>query len=553
MDGLRIVWLSLTLLMVVAVSVFTLVKGKRSPALHAYIWLQALLFIWLSAQILRIYASTHQREWLFVQYEYLSICFIGIAWLIFCLLYIEHPLIKKTRLIVLLFVPPTLSYLALLTNPQHHLFFGPNDIKFSQYAILFDIHAIISYSYLFGGMLLLYQYAKRRPDYTKQQSFALVLAVTVPLAVNIILVTGIFNPGFDMTPVAFSYSLLLFIIATFRYKFLNVVPFALRKIVDNMNEAIVVVDHFNRVVDYNDAMLKTFNDVALVRNNDPIAAFLEGLRRVMRPTPEATRVLEAIGEPADHNVTGELELEDVTRQCFLITIQPFYIGRQFLGRIISFTNISEYKRLLEELTIARERNRMTRDLHDTLGQTMTLIMTLLQVASLTYVTNPAKAREKVDEAIRIAGAGLNDVRHSIGGLGPERLRKEDFACALRELVAEFEASGMKIEIASEGGKAQEHPEYCDTIYRICQEALTNSLRHGQAKNVNIVLRCDAERIKLFILDDGRGCPEIHRGMGLSGMEERVRALQGTIVYGSDGEKGFNIHVEFSIQPREESR
>jgi signal transduction histidine kinase len=552
MDGLRIVWLSLTLLMVVAVSVFTLVKGKRSPALHAYIWLQALLFIWLSAQILRIYASTYQREWLFVQYEYLSICFIGIAWLIFCLLYIEHPLIKKTHLIALLFIPPVLSYLSLLTNPQHHLFFSLGDLKFSKYAILFNVHAVISYIYLILGMALLFKYARQRSDYTKQQSFMLVLAVTVPLAVNIILVTGIFNPGFDMTPVTFSYSLLLFIIATFRYKFLNVVPFALRKIVDNMKEAIVVVDHFNRVVDYNDAMLKTFNDTAPVRNNDSITGFLEGLRHVMRTTPEATRVLEAIGEPADHNVTGELELEDVTRQCFLITIQPFYIRRQFLGRIISFTNISEYKRLLEELTIARERNRMTRDLHDTLGQTMTLIMTLLQVASLTYTTDPAKAREKVDEAIRIASAGLNDVRHSIGGLGPERLRNEDFACALRELAAEFEASGMKIEFASEGGKAQDHPEYCDTIYRICQEALTNSLRHGQAENVNIVLRCDAERIKLFIFDDGRGCPEIHRGMGLSGMEERVRALKGTIVYGSDGENGFNIHAEFPIQLREKS-
>jgi signal transduction histidine kinase len=88
--------------------------------------------------------------------------------------------------------------------------------------------------------------------------------------------------------------------------------------------------------------------------------------------------------------------------------------------------------------------------------------------------------------------------------------------------------------------------YSKVIFRVCQEALTNSLRHGKAKNVNIILRSSGNKLSLFIFDDGCGCSQIKKGFGLSGMEQRVKDLGGTLVFGSDGESGFNIRMEIPL-------
>jgi signal transduction histidine kinase len=88
--------------------------------------------------------------------------------------------------------------------------------------------------------------------------------------------------------------------------------------------------------------------------------------------------------------------------------------------------------------------------------------------------------------------------------------------------------------------------YKNTIYRICQEALTNSLRHGKATNVSIILRLSDDMISLYIIDDGVGCKNIKKSIGLSNMENRVMELGGKISFGSDGEKGFNINVDFPL-------
>jgi signal transduction histidine kinase len=88
----------------------------------------------------------------------------------------------------------------------------------------------------------------------------------------------------------------------------------------------------------------------------------------------------------------------------------------------------------------------------------------------------------------------------------------------------------------------------DALYRLCQEAITNSTRHGKAKNTNIILKFSEDKIRLFIFDDGCGCQNIKKGFGLSGMEQRIHNIHGSIVYGSDGESGFNIRVELPLKP-----
>jgi signal transduction histidine kinase len=81
------------------------------------------------------------------------------------------------------------------------------------------------------------------------------------------------------------------------------------------------------------------------------------------------------------------------------------------------------------------------------------------------------------------------------------------------------------------------------LFNTCRESMTNALKHGKARNVISFLRFDEKLIELYILDDGNGCNTIVKNMGLQGMENRVKELNGRISFGSGGEKGFSIHIE----------
>ncbi|TCL70734.1 histidine kinase/DNA gyrase B/HSP90-like ATPase [Hydrogenispora ethanolica] len=75
-----------------------------------------------------------------------------------------------------------------------------------------------------------------------------------------------------------------------------------------------------------------------------------------------------------------------------------------------------------------------------------------------------------------------------------------------------------------------YPACSFVLYKICQEALTNAVRHGEARNVTIILKEAGRLIRLIIIDDGHGCREIKKGAGLSGMEQRVKTLNGEILF-----------------------
>ena len=94
--------------------------------------------------------------------------------------------------------------------------------------------------------------------------------------------------------------------------------------------------------------------------------------------------------------------------------------------------------------------------------------------------------------------------------------------------------------------------YSDTFLRVCKESLTNSLKHRKASHISVFIEFTPVLTKIFIIDNGIGCLEIKKGMGLSGMEQRIAKINGNIVYGSDGEKGFSIHIEIPVTSSEPS-
>jgi signal transduction histidine kinase len=567
--NLRLVLLLCTVILSSVLIVYSWLKGKKNSTLNSYLFFQIALFIWSLSQIFRFFAVDHQTEWLEVRIEYFAICFIGLWWLIFCLRYTESKFVHNRRNIVFLYIIPTICYMTVLTNKFHHLFFSKYDFDFSQREIIFWIHTYESYSYCLLGTIILISYSFKQYKYFSKQIILLVVAALIPIITNIALICRIFSPRFDITPLSFTFSLFFFAIAIFKYKLLNTEAIALRKIVDNMRESILVTDKLNRISDFNHALVYVFSEHSPIQTGDDISIWVNNLQGKIEKTVESQLIMQAIADSKTTKFSGEISLIQPKKSCLRVNIQPIIVGKEVIGRVISFNDITDYKNLWDELhtknnelsiknqqlekyattvaelAVTKERNRFARDVHDTLGQTMTLLITLLQIAKNDCRHDLTKAENRLDEALKIAGEGLAEVRRSLIGLDPENINslKE----ALQSLVADFQTSGMRIELAiDETGSSGHDLLYAGVIYRICQEALTNSLRHGKANHVAITLKLDEQWLHLGISDNGHGCKNLVKGFGLCGMEQRITNLKGNIHY-EHSKIGFGIQVEIPLK------
>lgn len=190
-----------------------------------------------------------------------------------------------------------------------------------------------------------------------------------------------------------------------------------------------------------------------------------------------------------------------------------------------------------------ERTRLARDIHDGFGHQMTSLIVQLQALKLMIPQDPAGAANSVDETLKVARKGMNEVRLAVKewsddekGLGP---------IALKGLVSQIEANSMVQIQYKEIGPIGEWPVECSVIlYRILQEALTNILKHADAKTVNIVIEEENEHVKLLITDDGHfsGQKPLNFGFGLSGMIERCKSAGGSIVFSANSPNGLKIQA-----------
>lgn len=209
--------------------------------------------------------------------------------------------------------------------------------------------------------------------------------------------------------------------------------------------------------------------------------------------------------------------------------------------------LKEYSETVEELAVTKERNRFAMDVHDTLGHSMVLLIKLLEVCKMNIRSNPEASEKKLIDAINTAREGMKELKRSIYGLVPEKLEINKFITALKELIEDFKMSGVEVDLTIDGIYDYRNPAYSYTLFKVCQEAMTNSVRHGKAKSISVDIRFGDGKMKLSISDDGIGSTSIKKGFGLTGIEERVRELKGSVEFITDQQLGFKIELELPLE------
>ena len=206
----------------------------------------------------------------------------------------------------------------------------------------------------------------------------------------------------------------------------------------------------------------------------------------------------------------------------------------------------------EKMGETRERNRLAREIHDTLGHTLTGLSTGIDAVGQLLKTNPQLAEKQLQLLSHTAKEGLQDVRRSVNRLRPDALESHTLKEALNTMMESFKAStGVIIHYVCHLSSLDFHQDEEEAIYRIVQESMTNSVRHGHATEIYITFARDEDTLIIIIEDNGTGCAEIKEGFGLHHMKERVRLLSGDVHFYSN--HGFEVIVEIPLRKEDDSQ
>lgn len=199
--------------------------------------------------------------------------------------------------------------------------------------------------------------------------------------------------------------------------------------------------------------------------------------------------------------------------------------------------LEEYSRKSAEMAETRERNRLAREIHDTIGHALTGIVTGLEACLVILDMNPELARTQLEAIQETARQGMKDVRSSVSALRPDALVRLKFDAAIEQMIDDMcRSTGILFEYICEDSLSDLAVDEEDVIYRILQESITNSVRHGHPTRIFIRIERDDCQIRIRVEDNGGGCPEVRRGFGLTHMQERLDMLGGSMM--TDGSDGF---------------
>jgi PAS domain S-box-containing protein len=209
-------------------------------------------------------------------------------------------------------------------------------------------------------------------------------------------------------------------------------------------------------------------------------------------------------------------------------------------------DISDRKRA-EEASILDERNRMAREIHDTLAQAFTGILLHIGAATELITKKPATAQAHLKTVDELARTGLAEARRSVAALRPKLLEEGDLSSALKRLTAQMKSStNTYLTCAVIGTAYPLSPDVENNLLRIGQEALTNAVKYAQATEIQVELVYDETQCLLRVKDNGQGFEVAQicssNGFGLLGMSERAEHIGGELIIHSQPTQGTQVIV-----------
>jgi signal transduction histidine kinase len=204
--------------------------------------------------------------------------------------------------------------------------------------------------------------------------------------------------------------------------------------------------------------------------------------------------------------------------------------------------LRQYADQVEELATLKERNRLAREIHDSLGHYLTVVIVQIEAAMALIEKDRERSLDGLRKAQGLAQKGLAEVRKSVAALRAPRTETYSLIESLNNLFEECRVSGISAEFRLIGTPRALSAAAELALYRAAQEGLTNVRKHSQARAATVTLDFAAEAVWLRVHDAGIGATEPKKGFGLVGMHERVTHLGGELRIATAANEGFTLEV-----------
>ncbi|MHC1685339.1 MAG: sensor histidine kinase [Clostridiaceae bacterium] len=212
--------------------------------------------------------------------------------------------------------------------------------------------------------------------------------------------------------------------------------------------------------------------------------------------------------------------------------------------------LENYASTIEELTLLRERNRISREIHDSVGHSLSTMIIQLGAIERVSKVDGNSGSEMAGTLLEFAKESLQQVRTAVNALKPREFEKYQGVLAIEEMIKNFiKLTEVEVRLTLSKEKYELNQDQSFILYRVVQECLTNAVKHGKATLVNISITFHDNSIYMRLKDNGAGCENIVENIGLKSIRERVEAVGGSSSYSSFQAQGFEVNV---ILPKIES-
>ena len=578
----------------VAMIIYILLNGRRSPLLFNFVLVCMSLLILQLSLLLRIIAPEPVPLWLMISLQYLGLFLFALTLTIVGVADLMHGQVT-IRIIIPLSLVPAALFLLISTNPLHHLFLESFTSRDQVPGPAFVIVGSLIFAYLFAGFLICSMGMIRQLSNRKGLAILLSASLMVPALIYQAEVVGLINWPMAVVPQLFTAVIIVYSLAAMHFHFLDITPLARRIIMNEIDIALAITRLDDRVIDMNLAFVRLFE------HHRPIAH----LTQISQICPEL-QVKASDTLP----IQSEVMLETATGPAlFDWSVQTIanHSGRP-VGRMHQLTELESERQLRlilagqnEQLETANQslqkhveiatelrsmtvRNRLAREMHDSLGHLLIILIAQLerltnedQVSKLTHWSDPDQSsrQDELKQAAILLQKVLEQLPERMPERLPERLSDQelvqtsleskqmpsdsaqaypyeqdglsntsdsgDLTSRLKNMSDELRRSGLLVEIQLRGPVEKIPAEHNDDLMQICREAVTNAVKHGQATTINVFIIASQNQYELIILDNGAGKSEFEKGFGLINMEKQVVTLGGTLRLQSDS-SGFGVYA-----------
>jgi len=522
------------------------IKAKKTDELYSLLACQVAILLWTFFGMIE-YMSRNAGELLSsVKLTMLPLMFISSLWLIFSMFYSGKITSKnKILFISLILLPPILCAWPLLTTKYVYLLiiskaFGYDGI--TQWGTLFLLNQAISYIYIIASAVIILKKSSTEKRKAKR-GWPLILAILFPVLLSFLTGTKILDsPGFDLTPISFSLFNIMITIYILKYNFIEIIPIAAYELFSTLNEAVLIFDKNGDIKEYNEACSEYFMEAFGLGHCADIGSFFSLLKEHTDDIAMLEKMKRAASASEDAIFEDTIKINswapNVKQYSFCI-IPINKSNGKLIGKILKIKDVTEYRLS----TLETERDRLSCDLHDSLGNCINVISSNLEYVMNNFDNTP-EIKACIEKSYDKTTTAFLHLRRIVNELKPIDIENNGFLWALESLFEKLRTKSVKIEFNHQNidDKQLSVRKHGEAIYFICQEALTNSLVHGKAKEIIVTLVQKDNQLNLYIVDDGNGCEEIVKSNGLASMERRVATLNGEIEYGSPSDGGFNLRV-----------